>query len=146
MKRSTTYPIPGLSRRVSLRLLLTCIALLCSLVLPACAQEFRGTITGLVTDSAGAVVPHALVVASGPQQSYNARTGADGDFTIPLVQPGVYTVSVTAPGFKKVEQPGIIVDVTGKVNLPFTCLLGRHGVSESVRLSRRGGNECREQQ
>jgi len=133
VKRSTTHPIFGLSRRVSLRLLLTCFAALCSLVLPACAQEFRGTITGLVTDSAGAVVPHALVVASGPQQSYNARTGADGDFTIPLVQPGVYTVSVTAPGFKKVEQPGIIVDVTGKVNLPFTLEVG--SATETVNVS-----------
>ena len=97
------------------------------------AQEFRGTITGQVTDANGAVIPRAMVTAAGPQQTYTARTESDGDFTIPFVQPGTYTVVVQAAGFKKVVQSGIVIDVSAKVNLPFSLEIG--AVTESVSVS-----------
>jgi hypothetical protein len=97
------------------------------------AQEFRGTITGQVTDGKGAVIIGATVVAAGPQQTYTAVTTAKGDFTIPFVQPGAYNMSVEAPGFKKIEQQGLNVDVSAKLNLTFVLDVGR--VTETVAVS-----------
>jgi hypothetical protein len=97
------------------------------------AQEFRGTITGQVTDSGGNVIPNAIVLAVGPQQTYSSKTAPDGNFTIPLVQPGVYKVLASAQGFKKIEQQGIRIDVAGKVNLPFVLDVG--SVTETVSVS-----------
>lgn len=97
------------------------------------AQEFRGTITGRVADPSGAVVPGALVTAVGPQQTYTAKTASDGNFTIPFVQPGTYTVSVEAAGFKKALEQGIMVDVASRVNLPVVLEVGT--VTQSVSVS-----------
>ncbi len=46
------------------------------------AQEYRGLILGRVTDPTGAVVPAAVISAKGEGQTYTAKTGAGGDFTI----------------------------------------------------------------
>ncbi|MDE3148343.1 MAG: carboxypeptidase regulatory-like domain-containing protein, partial [Acidobacteriota bacterium] len=88
------------------------------------AQEYRGTIAGRVTDSTGAVVPNALITATGPQQTYRSKTGRDGTFAIPFVQPATYTVSIEAPGFRKELRAGIIVDIDSSVNLPVALKVG----------------------
>jgi hypothetical protein len=119
---------------VSGRLLLwaCCIlALICPVLLQA--QEFRGTIMGQVTDSTGAVIPNASVVAVGPQQTYKATTSAKGDFTIPFIQPGTYNISVEAAGFKKISRQGVVVNVSDKLNLTFALEVG--AVSETVTVS-----------
>ena len=88
------------------------------------AQEYRGTIAGRVTDPTGAVVRNALITATGPQQTYKSKTGRDGTFTIPFVQPATYRVSIEAPGFAKVLREGIIVDIDSSVNLPVALKVG----------------------
>jgi hypothetical protein len=72
-------------------------------------------------------------VAAGPQQTYTTTTTSKGDFTIPLIQPGEYTVSVEAPGFKKDSRQGVIVDVSAKLNLTFTLNVG--AVTETISVS-----------
>src|SRR5207253_3786291 len=83
------------------------------------AQEGRGLIIGQVTDPQGAVVPNDTVTAvrEGTQQKYTAQTNSGGDFSIPYLQPGLYTVLVEAAGFKKALRTAVTVDVAGKVNL-----------------------------
>ena len=51
----------------------------------ASAQEFRGVISGQVTDPSGAVVPNALIeaVREGTQQPYTAQSNGTGIFSIP---------------------------------------------------------------
>ena len=88
------------------------------------AQEYRGTIAGRVTDSSGAVVPNAAITATGPQQTYRAKTGGNGTFTIPFVQPATYAVSVAAPGFREELRKGIIVDIDSSVNLEMALKVG----------------------
>lgn len=88
------------------------------------AQEYRGLILGQVTDPSGAVVPNATIKVVGPQQTYTAKTNANGDFTIPYVQPGVYEVTAEATGFRKELHPGINVDVAQKINLNFRLQVG----------------------
>jgi carboxypeptidase family protein len=75
------------------------------------AQEFRGTLSGLVTDPSGAVVPQAKVraVNNATRQAYTATTTTSGDYLIPYVLPGTYTVSVAAEGFKTKVQDNVFL-------------------------------------
>src|ERR1051325_10224920 len=83
------------------------------------AQEGRGLIIGLITDSQGAVIPNATITArsESTQRNYTAQTSSGGNFSIPYLLPGTYTVSVEANGFKKEERRGVTVDVAAKINL-----------------------------
>jgi hypothetical protein len=68
----------------------------------ALAQEFRGTITGQVTDPSGATVPKVTVKArnTGTNVATPTVTNGTGTYSIPFLQPGPYDVSVDATGFK----------------------------------------------
>lgn len=73
------------------------------------AQQLTGTLTGTVYDSAGAVVPNAKVTMKN-EASGDIRTtvsNGSGYFTITAVQPGSYSVSIEATGFKTWERTGI---------------------------------------
>src|SRR5262249_53180430 len=96
------------------------------------AQEGRGLIIGQVTDPQGAVIPNATVTAlrESTKQSYTAQTSSGGNFSIPLLLPGTYTISIEAPGFKKEERRGVTVDVAAKINLNIVLEVG--AVSETV--------------
>jgi len=88
------------------------------------AQEYRGTIYGQVTDQTGAAIPGAKITAKGPQQTYTAIARSNGDFTIPFVELGIYSVSVEASNFGTETQDGIHIDVAAKVNLNFHLKVG----------------------
>ena len=87
-------------------------------------QEFRGLVIGRVSDPTGAVVPNATITVKGPQQTYTTKSNGAGDFSIPFVQPGVYSVTAEATGFKKELRSGVTIDVSQKVNLDFTLQVG----------------------
>jgi hypothetical protein len=80
--------------------LVAAVALL--LPLSAFAQEFRGTISGLVSDQTGAAVPGAKIVATEVRTGVNTQTttNSGGQYNIPFLLPGQYTVKAQAPGFK----------------------------------------------
>ncbi len=61
------------------------------------------TIKGTVTDPNSAAIPGATVTVTSTDKGISkiARTGADGTFRIPLLQPGDYQVQVEAQGFAK---------------------------------------------
>src|SRR5205085_2356329 len=65
-------------------------------------QGDRGSITGAVTDSSGAVVPNAHVeatnVATGTRSETSTTTA--GAYSIPSIPAAVYNVNIQAPGFK----------------------------------------------
>ena len=75
----------------------------------ASAQEFRGTISGTVVDSTGAAVPGATVVARETSTGTISTTKSDnaGEYVIPFLLPGSYTVTITMTGFEKVIRDGI---------------------------------------
>lgn len=73
------------------------------LTLSGRAQELQGTITGTVMDSAGAVIPGALVTIT--QNGVNGvtrtiHTNTEGRYTVTNLAAGNYTVTVTAGGFQ----------------------------------------------
>src|SRR5947209_5875851 len=92
----------------------------------ALAQTDRGTITGTVSDPAGAVVAAATIEAK------NAETGAiltagstgTGNFTLSQVPAGTYELSVAVSGFKKYVRPGVIVPVAQTVRADVTLEVG----------------------
>jgi len=61
------------------------------------------TIKGTITDPNGAVIPGAAITVTSIDKGIRktAKTGADGNYQIPLLQPGVYQVQVEAVGFDK---------------------------------------------
>lgn len=72
----------------------------------------QGSLQGTVTDSSGAVVPNATVNAVNTATGIsNTRTSTSaGYYVISPLQPGTYTVKVTAPGFKTIEQANVVVN------------------------------------
>jgi hypothetical protein len=125
MRRTTVHAI---ERTVTIGL----ITALCGILVSA--QEGRGLIIGQVTDPHGAVVANATVTATreGTQQNYTAQTDSGGNFSIPYLQPGTYTVLIEASGFKKAVRSGVTVDVAGKINLNFSLEIG--SVEETVTI------------
>jgi len=75
----------------------------------AFGQQLTGTLSGTTYDSTGAVVPNAKVTMKN-ESSGDMRTttsNSAGYFSITAVQPGTYTVTVSAAGFKAWEQPDV---------------------------------------
>jgi hypothetical protein len=101
------------------------------------AQNNAGSITGVVEDSQGAVIPAAKVTLTNDDQgAASARTintTADGTFVFSPVLAGKYTVTVEMMGFKKYVQSGITLDVSDRLGLPAIALqVGATGESVTV--------------
>jgi hypothetical protein len=73
---------------------------------PAHAQADLGSISGVVTDASGAVVPRAQVtVTNGATGAIRtSETGADGGYSVSQLVPGKYTVNISGPGFQTATQ------------------------------------------
>jgi hypothetical protein len=67
------------------------------------------TLSGLVVDGSGGVIPGATVVVKNNATAgiSQAVTDGGGGFTIPALQPGTYTVTVTLQGFKTFSAPDV---------------------------------------
>src|SRR5436190_17901243 len=79
------------------------------LVLPAAAFA-QATITGVVKDASGAILPGVVVEASSPvliEKVRTAVTDASGQYRIVDLRPGTYTVSFSLTGFSNVRREGI---------------------------------------
>lgn len=87
-------------------------------------QQLTGTLTGTTMDTTGAVVPNAKVTMRN-EQSNDVRTtvsNGDGYFSVTAVQPGTYTVTVEATGFKQWQHPGIVFAQGDNRTLPQIAL------------------------
>ena len=81
--------------------------LLAFLLLPIVshAQTFRGSITGRVADQTGAVLPGVTITSTNDATgvSRTTATSETGDFSIPDLQLGTYTVEAALQGFQTVQ-------------------------------------------
>jgi hypothetical protein len=113
-----------------------CWALLLSsvLVLPAEAQETRGTILGTVKDAQG-VVPGAMVTITNldTRATQQLTTNDVGYFEAPLLQPGTYQVTVVMNGFKTLTQTGLVLAVGQQLSLPLGIEVGQ--LAETVTVT-----------
>jgi hypothetical protein len=110
------------------------VLLLCAASL-ALAQAGRGTVSGLVTDPAGAVVPGAKVVllnqATGVSQ--HTVTSSAGLYTFISLNPGVYQVTASQKGFKNVAQDKVTVTVDQVTQVNIALQIG--AISETVEVT-----------
>lgn len=99
------------------------------------AQVDQGSITGVVQDATGAVVPNATVKLLNTDQglSLETRSGDGGNFTFSPVRIGHYTVTVTAPGFSATTQENLTVTVGSDVKV--TVALKAGSSTETVTVS-----------
>lgn len=69
-------------------------------------------IVGVVTDSSGARVPGAKITATGVNtgSSRDVLSNAEGYYTIPLLPPGGYRLTVEKEGFNPVQHAGITLE------------------------------------
>jgi hypothetical protein len=73
------------------------------------AQDSRGTFSGSVTDAQGSAIPKAKIVATEAQTGVKstAFTGTTGEYTIPFLPPGIYSITAEVAGFKTYTQNGM---------------------------------------
>src|SRR5262249_41409488 len=80
-----------------------------------------GQIVGTVTDPSKAAIAGATVTATNEatEQARSTKTSGDGDYVVPLLPPGNYSVAVAAPGFKTQTTTHTVVEVatTASVNI-----------------------------
>lgn len=93
------------------------LTLLSTLSIAAAAQGLTGQISGILTDPNGGVVPNAKVEVTNEETARMVTVNADsdGNFVAPNLLPGTYTLVVTAGGFKRFEQKGIVVTANERV-------------------------------
>jgi hypothetical protein len=100
----------------------------------ASAQANAG-VTGTVTDSTGAVIPQAKVTITNDGTSIASRlsTSSAGTYEAKGLNPGKYTISVEAPGFKKAVLTSVNVDVSVIATIDVT--LNNGSASETVEVT-----------
>jgi hypothetical protein len=94
-----------------------------------------GAIGGTVVDSNGLVVPGAIVEVRSNSTNAGQTITADGSgfFRVLHLQPSTFTVTITAPGFKKYQSNAIVVQVGVLTDLEPKLAVG--STSETVEVS-----------
>jgi len=98
------------------------------------AQSDRGTITGTVSDPAGAVVAAAAVEIKNVETGavYQAGTSATGNYTLAQLPAGQYELTVAVPGFKKFVRKSITVNVAETYRVDVVLEVGSNTESVTV--------------
>src|SRR5712692_4630477 len=98
-------------------------------------QSDRGTITGNVTDPADAVVAGAVVIARNAEtgSAYETVTTQTGNYTLPSLPAGLYDLTVEVPGFKKLTQQRVPVQVAQTSRVDVVLQVG--ATTESVTVT-----------
>ena len=103
--------------------------------LAAFAQSDRGTITGTVSDPAGAVIAAAAIEAKNVATGsvYPVVSSNTGNYTISQLPAGTYELTVTVMGFKKFVRTGLPVEVAGTLRVDAALEVG--SATESVTIT-----------
>ncbi len=84
----------------------------------AVGQVTSGSINGTVRDVTGGVIPSATVTVANPATGVTrtVTTNDTGDFVVPSLPPGDYTIRVEAQGFKTLEKSDVRLSATDRLN------------------------------
>lgn len=98
------------------------------------AQGLYGSLLGTVTDPSGAVVANSIVIATAVDTGLTRQDATDtsGRYTLVNLNPGTYTVTITSPGFKKVERTGVIITPNTVVRVDVALEVGTQTEQVSV--------------
>src|SRR4051794_14183841 len=127
MRRRATVPQITLAAGFAIALLVG---------LPAAARaQATGTISGVVTDASGAVLPGATVEARNQDtgQLRTATSATEGLYTLPLLPPGHYEVKASLSGFNTVTRSSVRVSVAETSRVDLVMQVG--AVTENVTVT-----------
>ena len=110
------------------------VAALASAPSPLWAQSVSGTILGTVTDSSGAVVSNAKVIVTneGTGLTREVMSDSNGDFVVPSIPTGRYTVVAEMAGFKTLVLSNIELGVDQRARIDLKLEVG--ALTESVTI------------
>ena len=99
----------------------TLVAAVMLALTPAYAQNF-GEFAGSVTDPSGAVIAGATVTITNDATgvSRTAETNEAGNYTVPFLNPGTYTITAESEGFRTARTAGLVLQVGATVRNNFT--------------------------
>src|SRR4051812_42849992 len=119
-------------KRLALFLLLLTVSV-------AYAQDDRGSISGTVTDSTGAVVAKAAITITNEATNVpQSATSSDaGVYTVNYLIPGLYTVTASSPGFKQFSETHVRLEVGGRAGVDVKLAVGAQ--TEMVTVEGSGG-------
>ena len=124
----------GLSHVASLMIVTVLLALLCGA--ENCnAQRYLGAIGGLVSDATGAKVVGGKVTAveTTTQFATSVITDTNGAYLMPALQPGTYSITVRAAGFREETRVNTVVTAGQTIEADMTLTPG--GITETVRVT-----------
>jgi hypothetical protein len=119
--------------------LLSAVLLFLTLSAEAFGQIGTGSITGTVFDPGGAVVPDAEVTVRNVDRNvpHITRTTGSGDFAVPALEPGHYSIEVKHPNFRTATIAPFQLEVDQKTNIDVNLQIGQ--VTETVEATATAG-------
>ena len=98
------------------------------------AQDFRATVSGLVTDSSGAMVSGAKVSATNLETGVvtTTQTANAGTYILPALSPGRYRIEAELAGFKRYVRDGVTLQVQERPQIDITLEPGDVTTSVNV--------------
>jgi hypothetical protein len=112
------------------------VLVLLSVVLVPAVARAQASITGVVQDSSGAVLPGVTVEAASPALIEKVRTAVSdgsGQYRIIDLRPGTYTVTFTLPGFNTFKRDGI--ELTGTFTATVNAELRVGELAETITVT-----------
>ncbi|MCC6365588.1 MAG: TonB-dependent receptor [Bryobacterales bacterium] len=99
------------------------------------AQVNTSSISGVVTDGTGSVVPGASVIAiqADTRQERQTTTGANGEYVLPQLPPGRFEITAKAPGFQTTVVRDVVLAIAQREVVNITLSVGQ--VTEEVTVT-----------
>lgn len=109
-------------------MIIACRSVLVAVLAATCglAQSDTGSLSGRIVDATGAVVAGAKISAKNDATGMTipSASNQDGVFQYPSLPIGSYTVEAEHPGFKKIRQTGLRIDVATRTTVSLSLSLG----------------------
>lgn len=98
------------------------------------AQRDLATLVGTVTDPSGGVIANATVTLTenDTNEIYTLKTNSAGEYIRPALKPSTYSISVSAPGFKKAEQKNVELRPGERIGVNIALTVGDIGQTVEV--------------
>lgn len=108
---------------------------ICLFSVIAFAQEFRATVNGRVTDPNKAAISNASVTVRNlaTNETVSVITNSEGNYNVPFLKPGLYTIAVEAGGFKKFLRDRQELQVSQTATIDITLEVG--AATETVTIT-----------
>jgi hypothetical protein len=127
-------PRPSVGRLLSCLVVILAAIVFFSSSIASAQLAGKGAIKGVVTDPSGAVIPNATVIATSTTRGIKVSgvSNASGEYTVSPLDNDVYTLTVSAPGFKATTQQNIHVNALEVADVPVSLSVGSSSETVTV--------------